>query len=110
MDSLETVMKEMRRLAMGDISDEELDWAKAYCRQGLLEAVSSLEARVDDLAQQERYFHHVVALEEEIEALESVKPERVRMLGAAWIAPHHLSLAVLGNLKGVNIRPSVLSW
>jgi hypothetical protein len=32
------------------------------------------------------------------------------MLAAAWIAPHHLSLAVLGNLKGVNIRPSILSW
>jgi predicted Zn-dependent peptidase len=109
-EALETVVTEMRKLAFGEIGEDELDWAKAYVRAQLLESVASLEARVDDLARQERYFHHPVPLDEEVEALESVKGERVRMLGAAWIAPHHLSLAVLGNLKGVNIRPSLLSW
>ena len=109
-DALETVVAEVRKMAIGEISEEELDWAKAHCRAQMLEAVSSLQGRIEDLARQERYFHHQVPLEEEINALEAVKAERVRMLGAAWIAPHHLSLAVLGNLKGVNIRPSVLSW
>jgi predicted Zn-dependent peptidase len=109
-DALEMIVSEMRKLAFGEIGEEELDEAKAYVRAQLLESVSSLEARVNDLARQERYFHQTVSLEDEINALEYVKAERVRMLGAAWIAPHHLSLAVLGNLKGVNVRPSVLSW
>ena len=108
--ALETVVGEIRKLAFGDIGEKELDWAKAYCRSQLLEAVSSLESRVDDLARQQRYFQEEVSLEDEIAALENTKAERVRMLAAAWIAPHHLSLAVLGNLNGVNIRPSVLSW
>jgi predicted Zn-dependent peptidase len=108
--SLEIIVAEMRKLAFGEIGEAELDWAKAYCRTQLLEGVGSLETRVDDLARQERYFHHPGSLEEEIGLLENVKAERVRMLSAAWIAPHHLSLAVLGNLKGVNVRPSLLSW
>ncbi len=108
--ALETIVGEMRKLAIGDIGEEELDWAKAYCRAQLLTAVDSLESRVDDLARQERYFHHPVPLDEEIDALENVKADRVRLLATAWIAPHHLSLAVLGNMKGVNIRPTVLTW
>ena len=109
-EALEVIVSEMRKMAFGDIGEEELDWAKAYCRSQLLASVSSIESRVDDLARQERYFHRTVPLEEEIEALEGVKAERVRLLGAAWIAPHHLSLAVLGNLKGVDFQPSLLSW
>ncbi len=108
--ALETVVAEIRKLAFGEISDKELDWAKAYCRAQLLQEISSLGARVESLARQQRYFQREVSIEDEIQALESVKAERVRMLAAAWIAPHHLSLAVLGNLRGVNIRPSLLSW
>lgn len=109
-ESVETVVAELRKLTGLPVEEDELDRAKAQVRAAMLGAVDSVKTRVEDLAAKERYFGRVVPTKDEIEEIESVTPEQVRMLATEWIAPHYLSLAVLGNLKGVNIKPKALHW
>ena len=109
-ESVERVVSELRRLTVEAVPDDELDRAKARRKADLLMALESLRSRSEDLARTERYFGKLVRLEDEIQSMEAVKAAQLRALAANWIAPHYLSLGLLGNLKGVHINPNLLQW
>ncbi len=109
-ESVEKIVQELRQLVIKDVPDEELERAKATRKADMVSVVDSLRSRVEDLARTERYFGKLVRLEDELAALEAVKASHLRTLAANWIAPHYLSLGLLGNLKGVNIKPNLLQW
>src|SRR5690606_32634850 len=108
--AVEKIVQQLLELTMRDVPEDELERAKATRKADLVATVDSLESRVEDLARAERYFGRLVPLADELTALEAVKAPQIRALAANWFAPHYLSLALLGNLKGVNIRPNVLQW
>ncbi|MBI1354053.1 MAG: hypothetical protein GC160_06885 [Acidobacteria bacterium] len=108
--AVEKVVQELRRLVTTLVPDEELERAKATRKASMMGVVDSLRTRVEDLARTERYFGKLLSLEDEIAAMEAVKATQLRALAANWIAPHYLSLGLLGNLKGVNINPNMLQW
>ena len=76
----------------------------------MLARIETPMARIEDLARQERYFGDLQDWPGEFASLAMVTPTDLRRLASEWIGPHNLSLAVLGNLKGVSIRPKVLDW
>jgi zinc protease len=109
-EALEKTVDTLRELAMKPIDEKELDRAKATCVTALLARLDSPKTRIEDLADQERYFAGPVELQSELAGLEAVTPAALRLLAAEWIVPHNLSLASLGNLSGVTIRPKTLRW
>jgi predicted Zn-dependent peptidase len=109
-DALDQAVVALRELTMKPIDEKELERAKATCATALLARLESPRSRVEDLACQERYFGEPVDLQAELAKLEEITPAALRMLAAEWIVPHDLSLAALGNLSGVAIRPKSLRW
>lgn len=109
-EALEIVVGELRRLTTEAVEEAELRRAKSTTKADLLARVETPLARIADLAAQERYFGGVLDWPGEFAALMAVTSNDVRRLASEWIGPHNLSLAVLGNLKGVMIRPKVLEW
>jgi predicted Zn-dependent peptidase len=109
-EALEATVDAMRDLTMKPIDETELDRAKATCATAMLARLDSPKTRIEDLADQERYFGAPVDMQSELAELENVTPAALRLLAAEWIVPHNLSLASLGNLSGVTIRPKTLRW
>jgi predicted Zn-dependent peptidase len=108
--SLDAIVAELRRLPREPLDEKELRKYRNICKDQLAAKLDSLPSRVRSLADTERYFGRLVDLEEEFAGLEAVTPEGLQLLASNWITPYRLSLAVLGNLKGVNIRPNALQW
>jgi predicted Zn-dependent peptidase len=108
--SLDTIVAELRRLPREPLDEKELRKYRDYCKQQLAAKLDELPTRAASLARTERYFGRVVDLEEEYAGLDAVTAEGLQLLASNWITPYRLSLAVLGNLKGVNIRPNALQW
>lgn len=108
--SLDNIVAELRRLPREPLDAKELDKYRDFCKQRLIDQLETLPSRARNLANTERYFNRIVDLEEEFAGLDAVTPEGLQLLASNWITPYRLSLAVLGNLKGVNIRPNALQW
>jgi predicted Zn-dependent peptidase len=109
-EALEGVVAALRQLTLAPVDEDEITRAKATCKTALLARLDSPRTRIEDLADQERYFGGPVDLQDELAQLDRVTPAQLRLLAAEWIAPHYLSLAALGNLNGVTIRPRTLRW
>ncbi len=109
-EALEQLVAALRELTMKPIDEKELERAKATCATALLARLDSPKTRIEDLADQERYFGGPVDLQAELAELDAVTPAALRLLAAEWIVPHDLSLAALGNLSGVTIKPKTLRW
>ena len=108
--ALETAVAELRKLTTSDADDAELEQAQTDVEAVFLAATETLKTRVEGLARNERYFGEVVDAASEFEKIEAVSPEDLRHLATEWIAPHNLSLAALGDLKGADIKPDALRW
>lgn len=109
-DTLDAVVAELRRLPREPLQEKELRKYKNFCKEQLAARLDNLHTRVESLAKDERYFKRAVELEAEVAGLDAVTPEGLQQLASNWITPYRLSLAVLGNLKGVNVRPNALHW
>jgi len=109
-EALEGVVAVLRELALVPVDEEELNRAKATCKTAIVARLDSPKTRIEDLARQERYFGGPVDMQDDLAELDRVTPSGLRLLAAEWIAPHYLSLAALGNLNGVTIRPKTLRW
>jgi predicted Zn-dependent peptidase len=109
-EALDTIVGVLRQLALAPVDEEELKRAKATCKTAILARLDSPKTRIEDLAEQERYFGGPVDLQQELAEIDRVTPAGLRLLAAEWVAPHYLSLAALGNLNGVTIRPKTLRW
>ena len=107
---LETAVAELRKLTMSNVEDGELEQACADVEATVAAATRTLKTRVEGLARTERYFGEVVDAALEFEQLEAVTPDDIRHLATEWIAPHNLSMAALGDLKGADIKPDALRW
>jgi predicted Zn-dependent peptidase len=109
-DCLDAMVAELRRLPREPLSEKELLKYRNFCKEQLAARLDTLQTRVDSLAADERYFKRTVQLADEFAGLDAVTPEGLQQLASNWITPYRLSLAVLGDLKGVNIRPNALHW
>lgn len=106
--AIERVVAELWRIADTPLGADELERARTTRKTALLGEVDSLPNRVAGLARAERYFKRLLSWEEEFTAIEEVTPKDVQRLASLWINPYQLSMAVLGDLTGLNIGGHLL--
>ncbi len=109
-DTLDAVVEELRRLPREPLEEKELRKYRNFCKDKLASRLDNLQSRVRSLAEDERYFKRLVELDAEFAGLDAVTADGLQQLASNWITPYRLSLAVLGDLKGVNVRPNSLHW
>lgn len=102
-DVIRQVVDELYRVAETPIEEDELERARATRKAALLDEVDSLRSRAAGLARTERYHKRIIPFEEEFAALEKVSAANIQQLASVWINPYLLSIAVMGNLTGVDI-------
>lgn len=107
---LTEVVGMLRKSAQVPVDDDELAAAKAYVHGEFAARLENVKTRVADLLRQELYFGRVLDPVAEAELVDRTTAEQVRMLASEWVAPHTLSVAMLGDLKGVVVSPSILRW
>ncbi len=109
-EALGKTVDTLRALATEHVNDGELEKARTAQHAELAAVLESPTARIRDMARQERYFERVLDSQCEIDEIRRVTPEQIRQLASAWVTPHTLSLAAIGDLNGVSITPAALRW
>ncbi len=109
-EALEKTVAELRALTVTPLEDDAMSRIRARRKTDLMKDLDSLRTRATSLARSERYFGRIAPLTDEIAALQEVTPEKLHQIATTWITPYNLSLAMLGDLKGVKISPRLLSW
>ena len=89
------------------ISEPEVARAKAQMKAGLLMALESSGARIEQLARQMITYGRPIPVEELVEKVEAVTVERARAAGRALIARGKLATAVIGLGSGLESAAAI---
>ena len=106
----ERVVAELRALSIDEVDSDELERAKATLPSQISAQLDSPRARAESLAEFERYFGRVVPMSEQTERLNAVTSKAVSRIASSWIQPYTLSVAALGSLQGLSIKPPTSCW
>ncbi|HWX82476.1 MAG TPA: pitrilysin family protein [Xanthobacteraceae bacterium] len=105
---------ELMRVIVGEIagtadtiSEPEVARAKAQMKAGLLMALESSGARIEQLARQMITYGRPLAVEELVEKVEAVTVETARAAGRALIARGQMATAVLGPGSGLESAAAI---
>jgi predicted Zn-dependent peptidase len=93
--------------AADTISETEIARAKAQMKAGLLMALESSGARIDQLARQMITRGRPMSVEELVEKVEAVTVETARTAGRALIARGKMATAVLGLGSGLESAAAI---
>lgn len=100
---VDLTLAELRLIRDEGASLEELESAKRYLKGSILLSLESTVSRMSGMARQEYYFQRQFTPDEIIERINQVTLEDIRRITTAIVAPHTVSLTLLGNVK----KPSV---
>lgn len=89
------IFRELDALTQHCVTPRKLEQARKQAKGGLLIALESMSTRMQRLANQETYFGRIRSLEEEIELIESVSAEDIRVLAESLFRPENFSTVVL---------------
>jgi predicted Zn-dependent peptidase len=103
------VMEELRELRDHGPKDAELAVAKDHLKGSLMLALESTSSRMSNLARQEIYFGRQRSLGETLRGIEGVSREQVRRLGRALVGRKQLTLAAVGRVRQLRLRPQELT-
>jgi predicted Zn-dependent peptidase len=94
------VAGELQR-AVADITQQEIDRARAQLRAGLLMTLESPAARAGQIARQMQLFGRVIPIEEIVAKIDAITLAQVRDLAGAIIAGSQPTVAAVGPTKGL---------
>ncbi|MFH0726387.1 MAG: pitrilysin family protein [Pseudomonadota bacterium] len=97
-ETIDLIMKEMRRMKSEPVTGDELRDAKEYTKGGLLLAAESVENQMGRLAQNEVHFGRFISLQEVVNEIDAVSREDILQLASDLFQSDQLSLALLGPL------------
>jgi predicted Zn-dependent peptidase len=89
------------------ITEAEVNRAKAQMKAGLLMALESSGARVEQLARQLMVYGRIVPIEEIVAKVEAVTVESTRAAGRAILARGSTSIAALGPARGLESAATI---
>lgn len=95
---LQTILREMKKLADNSLKPKELRAAKEQLKGNLLLSLESTDNRMSRLAKNELYFNRYISPEEIIEGIEKVASDEVNALAQQILRPGSLSLTALGPI------------
>tara|TARA_B100001123_G_C15345638_1_gene1036964 strand:- start:623 stop:1894 length:1272 start_codon:yes stop_codon:yes gene_type:complete len=97
------IIEEMKRLKEVLVDEEELRRAKDYMKGSLTLSLESTSSRMSNLARQERYFQRFTSIDELHDKIEQVDSSSICEVADEWFGEEKVSLAMLGDLKGLSI-------
>jgi predicted Zn-dependent peptidase len=106
---VQSVVAEFRNMKAEQISQEELDRAKAQLKGNLMLSLESSTARMSNLARQEMYFDHFFDLDEIIARVEAVTAEDLIALARDYFQTENIAVTALGNLSGIKMNRDQLA-
>jgi predicted Zn-dependent peptidase len=98
METIDLIVKEMRRMKSEPVTGDELRDAKEYTKGGLFLSAESVENQMGRLAQNEVHFGRFISLQEVANEIDAVSREDILQLASDLYQSEQLSLALLGPL------------
>ncbi len=96
---LDVIQGELQALAQGPLSDEELKRSKEYLKGGLLMSLESSSSVMSRIAKQELCYRGYQSVDEIVQQIDSVTPEKVLALAEKNFRSDQLSLAAIGPIQ-----------
>jgi predicted Zn-dependent peptidase len=101
---VDLVIKELRKLAAGEITDEELNRTRGQLVGGMMLGLESTDSWMSHIARNEIYFGKAVTTEEICQGIRAVSRDEVIHLADRLFHPDEMTLTLLGDFKdGFNI-------
>lgn len=98
-ETIELILKEMRKLKRRRVDKTELHNAKEYTKGSLLLASESVDNQMVRLAQNEIHFGRYVPLHEVVDKIEAVTVDDILDLGESLFQTNQLALTMLGPVN-----------
>lgn len=99
----DVLMRELQR-AGEQISEDEVERARAQFRAGMLMATESAVARSGQIARQMLLHGRTISIEETMDRLGAISAERIRDLAARLFSGEHMTLAGIGPIDPLKTR------
>ncbi len=106
---VDSITRELRQLATGLVTEEELRRAKDHLKGSFVLGLESSSSRMGNLARQELYFKRFYTIDEMLESVERVTADQVLKLSEQFFDHRRIAVAALGKLNGFRIRRSDLA-
>jgi predicted Zn-dependent peptidase len=94
---VELVVKELRKLAAGEITDEELTRTRGQLVGGMMLGLESTDSWMSHIARNEIYFGKAVTTEEICQRIRAVSRDEVIQLADSLFHPEAMTLTLLGD-------------
>ena len=99
-----SVIQEIVNIKQDLIGEDELRRAKDYLKGSLMLSLESTSSRMSNLARQELYFPRFSSFDEMLASIEGVTREQVQQVAQEFFQTDKVALAMLGRVKGMEIR------
>lgn len=96
---VELILKELGRMAVGEIGDEELKRAKSQLVGNMILGLETSDSWMNHITRDEIYFGKTVSLDEISRGVRSVSREELVHLASETLRPDAMALTLLGDLK-----------
>jgi predicted Zn-dependent peptidase len=94
---VDLVVKELRKMAAGEITDEELARTRGQLVGGMMLGLESTDSWMSHIARNEIYFGKTVTTDEICQRIRSVSRDDVIQLADSLFHPEEMTLTLLGN-------------
>ena len=96
---VELILREIGRLAAGEVGEEELQRAKSQLIGNMILGLETSDSWMNHIARNEIYFGKAVSLEEISRGVQSVSREELVVLARELFRPEAMAITLLGDLK-----------
>ena len=101
------IVAEMRKLARGDMRDDELERAKSQLVGNMLLGLESSDSWMSHTAKNEIYFGRPLSIEEITQGIRSVSRDDIVGLSASVLRPEGMALTLLGDIEKKKLELSL---
>ncbi|OGQ78337.1 MAG: hypothetical protein A3F90_01800 [Deltaproteobacteria bacterium RIFCSPLOWO2_12_FULL_60_19] len=104
---VELIVAEMRKLATGEMRDDELERAKSQLVGNMLLGLESSDSWMSHTAKNEIYFGRPLSIEEITQGIRAVSRDDIVELSASVLRPEGMALTLLGDIEKKKLELSL---
>lgn len=104
---MKILSREIHRLRDVPLTQREIDVVKGQLKGTILMSSDQVDVRQESLGRNELVFGRYITVEEVIEEIDRVSPERIQNLAQRLFVPEKQSVVTLGPLKFKGAKPSI---
>ena len=105
---VDLILKEMRKLAAGEIRQEELERTKGQMVGNMILGLETSDSWMSHIAKNEIYFGRAISLEDISEGVRSVSRDDIVELAGGILRPGGVALTLLGDVDKKNLDLSLI--